>query len=79
MGQPLPMAWKDAAKDPHACSIGAFFDRQGVHDTAFGRRTSASTRSWTCMTLSLRAGKLERTNSGKSWSGHWLIRFAFSL
>lgn len=37
MGQPLPMAWKDAAKDPHACSIGAFFDRQGVHDTAFGQ------------------------------------------
>jgi EAL domain-containing protein (putative c-di-GMP-specific phosphodiesterase class I) len=37
MGQPLPIAWKDAAKDPHACSIGAFFDRQGVHDTAFGQ------------------------------------------
>lgn len=37
MGQPLPLAWKDAAKDPHACSIGVFFDRQGVHDTAFGQ------------------------------------------
>lgn len=37
MGQPLPMTWRDAAKDPHACSIGIFFDRQGLHDTAFGQ------------------------------------------
>ncbi|MDP4006928.1 EAL domain-containing protein [Methylobacterium sp. NEAU K] len=37
MGQRLPMAWKEAAKDPHACSIGTFFDRLGVHDTAFGQ------------------------------------------
>ncbi|MCJ2066053.1 EAL domain-containing protein [Methylobacterium sp. J-088] len=36
MGQPLPVAWKEASKDPHACSIGVFFDRHGLHDTAFG-------------------------------------------
>ncbi|XYD11934.1 EAL domain-containing protein (plasmid) [Methylobacterium sp. NMS12] len=36
MGQPLPVAWKETSKDPHACSIGAFFDKHGLHDTAFG-------------------------------------------
>ncbi|MCJ2116539.1 EAL domain-containing protein [Methylobacterium sp. J-001] len=37
MGQPLPIAWEEASKDPHACSIGVFFDRQGLHETVFGR------------------------------------------
>ena len=37
MSQPLPVAWKEASKDPHACSIGMFFDKHGLHDTAFGR------------------------------------------
>jgi EAL domain-containing protein (putative c-di-GMP-specific phosphodiesterase class I) len=36
MGQPIPVTWKEASKDPHACSIGAFFDKHGLHDTAFG-------------------------------------------
>lgn len=37
MSQPLPIAWRDASKDPHACSIGKYFDRQGLHDTVFGK------------------------------------------
>lgn len=37
MGQPLPVAWKEASKDPHACTIGVYFDRCGLHETAFGR------------------------------------------
>ncbi len=36
MRQPLPVAWKEASKDPYACSIGMFFDKHGLHDTAFG-------------------------------------------
>ncbi len=37
MGQPLPVSWKKASKDPHACSLGVFFDAHGLHDTAYGR------------------------------------------
>ncbi|MCJ2134970.1 EAL domain-containing protein [Methylobacterium sp. J-026] len=37
MGQPLPVAWEEASKDPHACGIGVFFDKHGLHDTNFGR------------------------------------------
>jgi EAL domain-containing protein (putative c-di-GMP-specific phosphodiesterase class I) len=62
MGQPLPMAWKDAAKDPHACSIGAFFDRQGVHDTAFGQ---AHKRFHEVMTLHDSEPSLWQTEAGK--------------
>ena len=36
MGQPLPVAWQEASKDPHACKIGVFFDRNGLHETGFG-------------------------------------------
>ena len=34
--QPLPVQWKDEAKDPHACAIGRFFDQRGWHDGACG-------------------------------------------
>lgn len=36
MSQPLPVAWQEASKDPHACKIGVFFDRHGLHETRFG-------------------------------------------
>ena len=36
MNQPLPIAWKESSKDPHACSIGKYFDCNGLHDTHFG-------------------------------------------
>ncbi len=35
--RPLPIAWTPTMQDPHACAIGRFFDRSGLHDTAFGR------------------------------------------
>ncbi|MGI4765169.1 MAG: EAL domain-containing protein [Janthinobacterium lividum] len=34
--QPLPIAWKEESKDPHACSIGRYFDRHGTHETPYG-------------------------------------------
>jgi EAL domain-containing protein (putative c-di-GMP-specific phosphodiesterase class I) len=34
---PLPMIWDPRVNDPHACTIGQFFDRAGLHDTALGR------------------------------------------
>ncbi len=34
--QPLPIAWKEESKNPHACGIGRYFDRFGLHETAFG-------------------------------------------
>ena len=34
--QPLPVSWTKAMQDPHACAIGRFFDRFGLHDTEFG-------------------------------------------
>ena len=34
--QPLPMSWHRDAKNPHACGIGAYFDRLGLHDTPYG-------------------------------------------
>ena len=34
--QPLPIQWQNAAKDPHLCDIGRYFDRSGLHDTSFG-------------------------------------------
>jgi EAL domain-containing protein (putative c-di-GMP-specific phosphodiesterase class I) len=36
MHQPLKFQWLDEARDPHACSIGRFFDAEGLHDTDFG-------------------------------------------
>ena len=36
MNQPLPVLWQEASKDPHGCSIGVFFDKHGLHDTALG-------------------------------------------
>ena len=36
MSQPLPVAWQEASKDPHACKIGLYFDRHGLHETRFG-------------------------------------------
>lgn len=36
MEQPLPVTWEEESKDPHICSIGRYFDRHGVHDTAYG-------------------------------------------
>ncbi len=36
MSQPLPVAWKEASKDPHACGIGIFLDCHKLHDTAYG-------------------------------------------
>ena len=36
MGQPLPIGWRETSKDPHACGIGVFFDRNSLHETAFG-------------------------------------------
>ncbi len=36
INQPLPVSWSDTVEDPHACCIGQFFDRNGLHDTAFG-------------------------------------------
>lgn len=37
MGQPLPVTWQEASRDPHACGIGMYFDAYGLHDTAVGR------------------------------------------
>lgn len=34
--QPLPIAWKEESRDPHACAIGRYFDRHGTHDTPHG-------------------------------------------
>ena len=34
--QPLPMSWQQDVRDPHACAIGLYFDRLGLHDTPFG-------------------------------------------
>ena len=34
--QPLPMSWHRDVRDPHACGIGRYFDRFGLHDTPFG-------------------------------------------
>jgi EAL domain-containing protein (putative c-di-GMP-specific phosphodiesterase class I) len=34
---PLPIIWDDRVNDPHACIIGQFFERAGLHDTACGR------------------------------------------
>ena len=36
MNQPLQIAWKEESKNPHSCSIGKFFDRNGLHDTDYG-------------------------------------------
>lgn len=36
MSQPLPVSWKEESKNPHACAIGVYFDRNGLHDTPFG-------------------------------------------
>ena len=36
ISQPLQVSWSDTVEDPHACCIGQFFDRNGLHDTAFG-------------------------------------------
>jgi EAL domain-containing protein (putative c-di-GMP-specific phosphodiesterase class I) len=41
MDQPLPIAWRKEAKDPHACAIGRYFDRQGTHETDYGRAHKA--------------------------------------
>lgn len=35
--QPLKLTLGAEAKDPHACTIGKYFDRCGLHDTDFGR------------------------------------------
>ena len=37
MNQPLPFTWSKTARDPHACAIGRFFDRAGLHETEFGQ------------------------------------------
>ena len=34
--QALPIAWKPDAWNPHDCPMGRFFDRAGLHETAFG-------------------------------------------
>ena len=36
INQPLQVSWSDTVEDPHACCIGQFFDRTGLHDSAFG-------------------------------------------
>ena len=36
MEQPLPVTWMEESKDPHACSIGRYFDLHGTHGTAYG-------------------------------------------
>jgi EAL domain-containing protein (putative c-di-GMP-specific phosphodiesterase class I) len=36
MNQPLHIAWKDESKNPHSCSIGRYFDRNGLHETEYG-------------------------------------------
>ncbi len=36
MGQPLPIEWKSASKDAHACGIGRYFDACGTHDGPCG-------------------------------------------
>ena len=36
MNQPLPIAWKEESKDPHSCSIGKYFDCNGLHETDYG-------------------------------------------
>ena len=35
--QLLPIAWTEAARNPHACTVGGFLDRRGLHDTEVGR------------------------------------------
>jgi hypothetical protein len=34
--QSLPLAWRRESRDPHACAIGRYFDRQGTHETPYG-------------------------------------------
>lgn len=34
--QPLKFSWSDDVRNPHACSIGRYFDSNGLHETAFG-------------------------------------------
>lgn len=36
MNQPLQIAWKEESKNPHSCSIGRYFDRNGLHETEYG-------------------------------------------
>lgn len=35
--QLLPIAWTEAARNPHGCAVGGFLDRRRLHDTAVGR------------------------------------------
>ncbi len=35
--QPLQIEWKSESKNPHSCEIGKYFDRNGLHDTAYGK------------------------------------------
>jgi hypothetical protein len=36
MNQPMPFVWSEAARDPHACALGRYFDAAGLHETGFG-------------------------------------------
>lgn len=35
--QPLQVNWAEGVHDPHLCSIGHYFDHNGLHDTVFGQ------------------------------------------
>ncbi|WP_131196730.1 EAL domain-containing protein [Lichenihabitans psoromatis] len=37
----LPLAWDGDARDPHACGIGIYLDRRGLHNTAYGVKHKA--------------------------------------
>ena len=37
LNQPLPLVWSQDVRDPHKCSIGRFFDRNGLHETPYGQ------------------------------------------
>jgi EAL domain-containing protein (putative c-di-GMP-specific phosphodiesterase class I) len=36
VNQPLKFNWAPDVHDPHACAIGRYFDRHGLHDSAYG-------------------------------------------
>ncbi|WP_375409677.1 EAL domain-containing protein [uncultured Methylobacterium sp.] len=48
MHQPLPVARKEKSKNPDNCEIGRYFNRCGLHDTAFGAAHKQFHRVMTC-------------------------------